>query len=71
MIGDDVEIKVVSVHHDQVRLAIRAPRQIPVHRREVFEAIVRQNQLASQSVVPSRELLSKLGSESNRRAEKG
>lgn len=39
MIGDDVEIKVVSMGNDQVRIGIEAPRRIPVHRREVYEAI--------------------------------
>lgn len=40
MIGDDVEIKIVSVGNDQVRIGIEAPRRIPVHRREVYEAIL-------------------------------
>ncbi|MHC4271476.1 MAG: carbon storage regulator CsrA, partial [Planctomycetota bacterium] len=39
MIGDDVEITIVEVRGDKVRLGITAPREIPVHRREVYDAI--------------------------------
>ena len=42
MIGDDVEITIVDVRGDKVRLGITAPREIPVHRREVYEAIQRE-----------------------------
>jgi len=43
MIGDDVEITVVDIRGDKVRLGINAPRQIQVHRKEVWEAIKREN----------------------------
>ena len=39
MIGDNVEITIVDVKGDKVRLGITAPKDIPVHRREVYEAI--------------------------------
>ena len=39
MIGDDVEITIVGVRGDKVRLGITAPKSIPVHRREVYDAI--------------------------------
>jgi len=42
MIGDDVEIIIVDVRGDKVRLGITAPKAIPVHRREVYEAIQRE-----------------------------
>ncbi len=42
MIGDDVEIVIVDVRGDKVRLGITAPKEIPVHRREVYEAIQRE-----------------------------
>lgn len=42
MIGDDVEVTIVDVRGDKVRLGITAPRSIPVHRREVYEAIQRE-----------------------------
>ncbi len=42
MIGDDVEIVIVDVRGDKVRLGITAPKSIPVHRREVYDAIQRE-----------------------------
>tara|TARA_B100001123_G_C14824495_1_gene833612 strand:+ start:238 stop:414 length:177 start_codon:yes stop_codon:yes gene_type:complete len=43
MIGDDVVITIVDIRGDKVRLGIDAPKDIPVHRREVYEAIQREN----------------------------
>lgn len=48
MIGDDIEITIVDVRGDKVRLGITAPPHIAVHRKEVYEAI-RRNKLANQS----------------------
>ena len=42
MIGDDVEVVIVSVRGDKVRLGITAPKCIPVHRREIYDAIKRE-----------------------------
>lgn len=39
MIGDDVEIVVTAIKGEQVRLGITAPREIPVHRKEIYELI--------------------------------
>jgi carbon storage regulator len=46
MIGDDVEITIVDVRGDKVRLGINAPKEIPVHRKEVYEAIQREKREA-------------------------
>ncbi|MFN3168654.1 MAG: carbon storage regulator CsrA [Phycisphaeraceae bacterium] len=43
MIGDEIEITVVDIRGDKVRLGINAPRTIQVHRKEVYEAIRREN----------------------------
>lgn len=48
MIGDEVEITVVDIRGDKVRLGINAPRHIQVHRKEVYDAIKRENQSAAQ-----------------------
>ena len=47
MIGDDVEITVVDIRGDKVRLGITAPPAISVHRKEVYDAIKRENQAAA------------------------
>ena len=48
MIGDDIVITVVDLRGDKVRLGIDAPKEIPVHRQEVYDAIQRENRKASQ-----------------------
>ena len=48
IIGDNVVVTVVDVRRDKVRLGIEAPREIPVHRREVYEAIQREKHQAAQ-----------------------
>ena len=47
MIGDDVVVTIVDIRGDKVRLGIEAPQDIPVHRREVYEAIKRENEKAA------------------------
>lgn len=47
MIGDDVEITIVDVRGEKVRLGINAPAHIPVHRKEVYEAIKREKEAAA------------------------
>ena len=42
MIGDEIEISVLSVMGDKVRIGIQAPRSVPVYRREVYVAIQRE-----------------------------
>ncbi|TVQ31743.1 MAG: carbon storage regulator [Phycisphaeraceae bacterium] len=47
MIGDDIEITVVDIRGDKVRLGITAPTRIAVHRKEVYEAIREENERAA------------------------
>lgn len=42
MVGDDVEITIISVRGDKVRLGITAPQSVAVHRREIYDAIQRE-----------------------------
>jgi carbon storage regulator len=47
IIGDNIVVTIVDVRGDKVRLGIDAPREVSVHRREVYEAIQRENQQAA------------------------
>jgi carbon storage regulator len=47
IISDNIVVTVVDVRGDKVKLGIDAPQDIPVHRREVYEAILRENQQAA------------------------
>ncbi|MEK4173662.1 carbon storage regulator CsrA [Lysinibacillus sp. FSL L8-0312] len=46
MIGDHIEIKILAVEGEQIKLGIIAPKTVKVHRSEVFEAIQVQNKEA-------------------------
>ena len=47
MIGDEIEITIVDIRGDKVRLGINAPRTVQVHRKEVYEAIRQENASAA------------------------
>ncbi|WP_100400255.1 carbon storage regulator CsrA [Bacillus sp. FJAT-44742] len=57
-IGEDIEIKVVAVDGDQVKLGIDAPRHIDIHRKEIFLAIEEENNEAASSDLSLLEKLS-------------
>ena len=44
VIGDNITIMVIEIRGDKVRLGIEAPREVTVHRQEVYEAIQREQQ---------------------------
>lgn len=44
VINNDITIVVVEIRGDKVRLGVEAPREVPVHRREVYDAILRSQQ---------------------------
>lgn len=43
MIGDNIEIVVIDIKGDQVKIGIRAPKQIAVHRKEIYDEIQQEN----------------------------
>lgn len=51
MVGDDVEITIVDVRGDKVRLGITAPKAIAVHRKEVYETIQREKEAQNRHTV--------------------
>lgn len=46
MLGEDIQVKIVSVDGDQVKIGIEAPRAMKIYRREVYEAIQQENEAA-------------------------
>ena len=66
IIGDNVVITVVDVRGDKVKLGIEAPREIPVHRREVYEAILRENRQATLLKTDDAQLLGPQGMPTDR-----
>ncbi|MGD6778641.1 carbon storage regulator CsrA [Sutcliffiella horikoshii] len=48
-IGDDIEISVLSINGDQVKLGIEAPKHIEIHRKEIYLSIQEENNAASRS----------------------
>ena len=48
MIGHDIEVSVVDIRGDKVRLGINAPRSVSVHRKEIYEQIRKENQAAAE-----------------------
>jgi carbon storage regulator len=49
VINDDITIVVVEIRGDKVRLGVEAPKEVPVHRNEVYEAIRRNQEQAAKS----------------------
>ncbi len=49
MIGDEIEVVVLEVRGEQVRLGIRAPKDVTVHRQEIYSQIQTENVEASKT----------------------
>jgi carbon storage regulator len=66
VIGNQVTVTVVEVRGDQVRIGIDAPRDIQVHREEVFKALQTENRDAAGSADRARKLVARLPSAARR-----
>lgn len=60
VIGDQIEITVLDIQGDKVKLGIQAPKNIPIHRKEIYLAIQEENKAAAQSSVDQIKLLGKM-----------
>lgn len=49
VISDDIEVSIVDIKGDQVKLGIKAPKDVKVYRQEVFTAIQNENKAAAQA----------------------
>ena len=56
MIGDGIEIVVVEIRGDKVRIGVQAAKDVPVHRREVYDAIKRNEMHANPKYQPKPQL---------------
>ena len=59
MIGDDIEISILSIEGDQVKLGISAPKNVDIHRKEIYLSIQQENSSATQPESSAIEGLSK------------
>jgi carbon storage regulator len=60
MIGNEIEVQVLKIGRDSVRIGIKAPQSVSVHRYEVYEQIQAANLAASKSQFPPQGALSGL-----------
>ena len=49
VIGDGIEVVVLEVRGEQVRLGIRAPKDVAVHRKEIYDQIAQENKASSET----------------------
>lgn len=57
LIGSDIEVTVIAVQGDQVKLGIKAPKKVDVYRKELFEEIQNENVEAAEITVNISDLL--------------
>jgi carbon storage regulator len=56
-IGDEIEVVVLGVRGNQVRLGVKAPKDVSVHRQEIYERIQKEKQMAAEAgALPGQEI---------------
>ncbi len=58
VIGDDIEIMLVDIRGDQIKLGINAPKTVKIFRKEVYEEVENQNREAAKSTIEELNILS-------------
>lgn len=61
VINSDIEVTIIEVKGDQVKLGITAPKSVPVYRKEVYLQIQEANRAAANETAQAMEALKKLG----------
>ena len=59
-IGDSITLKIIEIRGNQVRVGVEAPRNVSVHREEIYELIQHQNESAAEASPETAELLSSM-----------
>ncbi len=54
MIGDEIEIVIIDIKGDQVKVGIRAPKRVAVHRKEIYQEIMKENIAAVSELNPEK-----------------
>jgi carbon storage regulator len=65
IIGNEIEIQVLRIGRDNVRLGIKAPSHISIYRYEIYEAIKNENVSAVESQIPDKDMLGKIAEDVN------
>jgi len=58
-IGEDIEVKIVGIEGDQIKLGITAPREVDIHRKEIYLQIQEENKQAINNQIDLLEILKK------------
>ena len=61
VIGDNIEIMLVDIRGDQIKLGINAPKTVKIFRKEVYEEVENQNREAAKSTIEELNILSSFG----------
>ena len=56
MVGSDIELKIISIGRDSVKIGIDAPRAVTIHRKEIFLAIEEENRQAAMKAMNANQL---------------
>ena len=63
IINDDIEIVIAEIHHDQVKIGIKAPKNITIHRKEIYDNIKEEMKKAAQSPISKLKTIEKIKQE--------
>jgi carbon storage regulator len=66
MIGNDIELRVLEVVGDTVKIGIRAPREVDILRKELYESVETMNQHAGEGTISMQDLMKQFGKIKNK-----